>query len=106
MYAVHSPFLTFLASCLAVLAPRIQPRISLSFHYHNHLFPLLVAVLYRSSRDMIENAVLILDCFLHCVLETRWQRFGQFLNDFLNDFLNNFLYENLNFLCENLRFSL
>ena len=38
---------------------------------------------------------------MHCALETRWQRFGQFLNDFLNDFLDknlNFLYENLNFL--------
>jgi len=26
--------------------------------------------------------------FLHCALETRWQRFGQFLNDFFDDFLN------------------
>jgi len=31
---------------------------------------------------------------LHCALETRWQGFGQFLNDFI--------YENLNFLHENL----
>jgi len=47
--------------------------------------------------------------FLHCALETRWQRFGQLLDDFFNDFLNenlNFLYENLNFFYENLRFSL
>jgi len=39
--------------------------------------------------------------FLHCALESRWQRFGQFLNDFLNDILYeilDFLYENLNFL--------
>jgi len=46
----------------------------------------------------IETAVWNLAGFLHCVLETRWQRFGQFLNDFLNDFLNNFLYEIFNFL--------
>jgi len=43
--------------------------------------------------------------FLHCAaaLETRWQRFGQFLNEFLNDFLCanlDFLYENHNFLYE------
>jgi len=43
--------------------------------------------------------------FLHWALETRWQRFGQFLDDFLNDFLNelinnffNFIYKNPNFL--------
>jgi len=45
----------------------------------------------------IETAVWNLAGFLHFALETRWQRFGQFLNDFLNDFfndfLNNFLYE-------------
>jgi len=52
----------------------------------------------------IETAVWNLDGFLHCAVETRWQRFGQFLNDFLNDFLNGFLHENLNFLCENLSF--
>jgi len=39
--------------------------------------------------------------FLHCAVETRWQRFGQFPNDFLYKNLN-FLYENLNFLHENL----
>jgi len=40
---------------------------------------------------------------MHWALETRWQRFGQFLHDFLNDFLNYYLYENLNdFLHENL----
>jgi len=33
--------------------------------------------------------------FLHCALETRWQRFGQFLNHFFNDFLDDFLFENL-----------
>jgi len=49
----------------------------------------------------IEVAVWNLAGFLHCASETRWQRFGQFLNDFLNDFL----YENHNFLYENLRFS-
>jgi len=57
----------------------------------------------------IETAVWNLASFLHCDLETRLQRLGQFLNDFLNDFLYeslNFLYENLNFLYENLRFSL
>jgi len=43
---------------------------------------------------------------LHCALETCWQRFGQFLNDFFNNFLNDFLYENPNFIDENLRFSL
>ena len=42
----------------------------------------------------IENAVWNLASFLLCALETRWQRFGQFLNDFLNDLL----YKNLNFL--------
>jgi len=44
--------------------------------------------------------------FLQCALETRWQRYGQFLNDFLNDssFPNDFLYENLNFFYENLNF--
>jgi len=36
--------------------------------------------------------------FFQCALETRWQQFGQFLNDVLNDFL----YENFNFLDENL----
>jgi len=50
----------------------------------------------------IKTAVWNVAGFLHCALETCWQRFGQFLNDFLNDFL----FENLNFLCENLRFSL
>jgi len=50
----------------------------------------------------IETAPWNLAGFLHCALETRWQRFGQFLHVFLNDFLNDFLYENLNFLYENL----
>jgi hypothetical protein len=50
----------------------------------------------------IESAVWNFAGFLHCALETCWQRFGQFLNDFLNDFL----YENLNFLHGNIRFSL
>jgi len=54
----------------------------------------------------IETAVWNLAGFLHCALETRWQRSGQFLNYFLNDFVNDFLCENLNFLCENLRFPL
>jgi len=45
----------------------------------------------------IETAVWNLAGFLHCALETRWQRFGQFLDDFLNDFCDDFLYENLNF---------
>jgi len=43
--------------------------------------------------------------FLHCALETRWQRFGHFLNDFLNDFLYenlDFLYRTLDFLYKNL----
>jgi len=40
--------------------------------------------------------------FLQCALETRWQRFGQFLNDYLRDLPNDFLYENLNFRHENL----
>jgi len=47
--------------------------------------------------------------FLHCALETRWQRFGQFLNGFLNDFLYatlDFLHENIDLLYENLSFSL
>jgi len=41
----------------------------------------------------IGTAVWNLAGFLHCALETCWQRFGQFLEDFLNDFL----YENLRF---------
>ena len=53
----------------------------------------------------IETAVWNLAGFLHCALDTRWQRFGQFLNKLFDDFLNDFLYENLNFLYENLRFS-
>ena len=54
----------------------------------------------------IETATWNLAGFLHCALETRRQRFVQFLHDVLNNFLNGFLYENLNFLYENLRFSL
>jgi len=54
----------------------------------------------------IETAVWNMDGFLHCASDTCWQRFGQFLNDFLNDCLNDFLYKNLNFLFENLTFSL
>ena len=50
----------------------------------------------------IETAFWNLAGFLHCALENRWQRFGQFLNDCLNDFL----YEILNLLYENFRFSL
>ena len=63
----------------------------------------------------IETVVWNLAGILHCALETRWQRFGQFLNDFLNDFLYENLdflfenlivfYENLNFLYENFNFS-
>jgi len=49
----------------------------------------------------IETAVWNLAGFLHCALETRYKRFGQFLDDFLDEFLC----ENLNFLYENLRFS-
>ena len=41
-----------------------------------------------------ETVVWNLAGFLHCAVETRWQRFGQFLNDFLNDFLSG----NFNFL--------
>ena len=54
----------------------------------------------------IETAVWNLAGFLHCALETRWQRFGQFRNDFpsLNDDFSDFLYENLSFLYENLNF--
>jgi len=56
-----------------------------------------------------ETAAWNLAGVLHCALETRWQRFGQFLNDFLNDFLYasenlNFPYEFVNYLCENLNF--
>ena len=47
-----------------------------------------------SSRD-IKTAVWNLAGFLHCALEPRWQRFGQF-----SDFLHDFLYENLDFLHE------
>jgi len=54
----------------------------------------------------IGTAVWNLAGFLHCALESHWQRFGQFLRDLCNDFLNDFLSGNLNFLCENLRFSL
>jgi len=57
----------------------------------------------------IETAFWNLAGFLHCALETHYQRFMQFLNDFLKDFLYenlNFPYENLKFLYENLRFSL
>jgi len=50
----------------------------------------------------IETAVWNLAGFLHCALETRWQRFGQFLKVFLNDFCNDLLCENLNLLYENL----
>jgi len=46
-----------------------------------------------------------LGLFLHCTLETRWQRLGQFLNDFQNDILSDFLHENLDFLLKNFRFS-
>ena len=56
---------------------------------------------HRNSQ--IETSVWNLAGFLHCAVETRWQRFGQFLNDFVNGFLHenlNFLSENLNFLCE------
>jgi len=42
MYAVHSPFLTVVPSCLAVLATRIQPRISPG------MSPCLPAVLQRA----------------------------------------------------------
>jgi len=70
----------------------------------------------RNSGWQIETAVWNLAGlagFFHCALETRWQRFGQFLGAFLNDFLYDFLHENLifrfswwlNFLYENLRFS-
>ena len=64
----------------------------------------------RNSGWQIETAVCNstlagLAGFLHCALETRWQRFGQFLNAFLNGFLNVFLHENLNFIYESLRFS-
>ena len=52
----------------------------------------------------IETAVWNSAGFLHCALETRWQRFGHSLDDFLYDL--NFLFENLTFLYENLRFSL
>ena len=45
----------------------------------------------------IETAAWSLAGFLHCALETRWQRFGHFLNVFLDCFLNDFLYKNLNF---------
>ena len=62
----------------------------------------------------IETAVWNLAGFLHCALETHWQRFGQFLNDLLDDFLDDFhndflddlLHENSNFLCKKHRFSL
>jgi len=54
----------------------------------------------------IEIAVWNLASSLQCASETCWRRFGQFLNDVLNEFLNDFLYENLNFLYENLGFSL
>jgi len=52
----------------------------------------------------IETAVWNLAGFLHCALETRWQRFWQFLNDFHNEFLNDLLYEVLKVLYENLDF--
>jgi len=58
------------------------------------------------SFRQIQTAVWNLASFLHCALETRWQQFGQFLSDFLNDFLNDFLHKNLNFLYENVTFSL
>jgi len=35
----------------------------------------------------IETAIWNLAGFLHCALETRWQRSGQFLNDLLKDFM-------------------
>jgi len=38
----------------------------------------------------IETAAWNLAGFLHCALETRWQRFGQFLNDLLRDFMLDF----------------
>jgi len=69
-----------------------------------HLFTTCYRVVPGHRNWQIETAVWNLAGFLHCTLETRWQRFGQFLNDFLDDFLNDFLYENLNFLCENLNF--
>jgi len=53
----------------------------------------------------IETAVWNLAVFLHCDLETFWQRFGQFPTDFFNDNLTS-LYENLYCLYGNLRFSL
>ena len=56
------------------------------------------------SNWQIQTAVWNSAGFLHCALETCWQRFGQFLNDFLGDFLIDLLDENLNFLCEHLDF--
>jgi len=38
----------------------------------------------------IETAVCNLAGFLHCALEPRWQRFGQFLKDLLRDFMLDF----------------
>ena len=38
----------------------------------------------------IESAAWNLAGFLHCALETRWQRFGQFLDDLLRDFMLDF----------------
>jgi len=38
----------------------------------------------------IESAIWNFAGFLHCALETRWQRFGQFLNDLSRDFMEDF----------------
>jgi len=49
--------------------------LSLTYCYSTHCRVL-------SHRNwQIESAALNLAGFLHCALETRWQRFGQFLND-------------------------
>jgi len=53
----------------------------------------------------IETAAWNLAGFVHCALETHWQRIGQFFNDFPRENLK-FPHENLNFLYQNLRFSL
>jgi len=61
-----------------------------------HTYLCMYRVIPAHRNWQIETAVWNMAGFLHCALETRWQRFGQFLNDFLNDYMknqNDFLYD-------------
>jgi len=63
-------------------------------------------VVWGQRNWKIETAVWNLASFLHCALEIRWQRCGQFLFFYLHDFLDDILCENLDLLYKNPRVSL